>query len=244
MIYLLYGKDGESSLKRYLALIEATKKSLPGAVAVNFNSGNFDADEFLQIAHGKGMFCQANIISCNGLLEKKDHARFLSSKIMDLANSPNVFIFREGDLDDAAMVNFKNAGAKVEKFNESFVARKGGELFNMFSISDAFGARDRKKLWVAYQKMLAAGIEGEEALWKIIWQIKMILFVTNADLSSAATKKLKFSPFVLDKSRSFSKNFKADELKGMYWKLLNIFHLARRGEIDMEVATERFVMEV
>src|SRR5690606_36911869 len=52
---------------------------------------------------------------------------------------------------------------------------QGRPDFNIFTITDAVGARDKRRAWVLYMQALAAGFSAEEVFFKIVWQVKSML---------------------------------------------------------------------
>ena len=49
----------------------------------------------------------------------------------------------------------------LEDIEKMPLDKKGNE-FNIFSLTDAVGARNKKEAWVLYQKALLAGVSAEE----------------------------------------------------------------------------------
>jgi len=112
--------------------------------------------------------------------------------------------------------------------------------FNIFSLGDALGKRDRKNLWILYEKAIASGISPEEIHGTLFWQVKsMILSKSAKDAEEAVLK-----PYVFKKSNSYAKNFTSEELFAISSKLVDIYHEARRGVHDFGIALELFILQV
>ncbi len=110
----------------------------------------------------------------------------------------------------------------------------------MFSLTDALGRRDKKQLFVLYQKAKMNKSAAEEIHGILFWQIK-------AMLQAAAAKNAQDSglnPYVYQKSLASLKNFSEQELKAISSRLVSIYHEARRGMVDFDVALEKFILEV
>src|SRR3989344_8757951 len=69
--------------------------------------------------------------------------------------------------------------AATEDEHEKPVLDKKGREFNIFALTDAFGARNKKDAWIIYQKALLAGLSAEEIFFKIIWQVKSMLIASR-----------------------------------------------------------------
>ena len=111
--------------------------------------------------------------------------------------------------------------------------------FNVFTITDALGERDRGELWLAAQQALKAGISSEEIFWKLVWQVKNILLVS----AGGEIKSLK--PFVIQKARQFSANFSQSELANLSSNLVKLWHETKREENrDFALELERLLLTV
>src|SRR5690606_12055282 len=98
-----------------------------------------------------------------------------------------------------------------EDVQEEAIGAKKRPDFNIFSLTDAVGARDKRKAWVIYMQALASGLSAEEIFFRIVWQVKTMLIA--AKTSSAAEADMK--PFPYSKAKGFLKKFKAEELEKM-----------------------------
>ena len=101
----------------------------------------------------------------------------------------------------------KRSLAAVGSQNERKVfKRQGKEEINLFQLCDAFAQRNKRQLWLLFQRALLLGVSAEEIFWKLWWQTKNLLLLKNLPLGRAAKSGL--HPFVEKKTRSFLKNFK------------------------------------
>ena len=126
---------------------------------------------------------------------------------------------------------------KVDEDEKPLFDKKGRE-FNIFSLTDAIGARDRKRAWVLYQKALSAGLVAEQIFFKVVWQIKSMLIVSKT--KSVGETDMKDFPY--SKARSFLKNFKPGELETLSENLVVGYHRARRGEGEIETLVEKILL--
>lgn len=117
---------------------------------------------------------------------------------------------------------------------------KSASDFNIFSLTDAIGSRDKKKAWMLYQKALASGLDPDRIFPTIFWQVKSLLLASRTKSASEADMK----PFPYNKAKSNLKNFKEGELEKMSEELLVGYHNIRRGEGEMETLLEKFVLSL
>jgi len=117
------------------------------------------------------------------------------------------------------------------------VAKK--DSFNIFTLTDAIGARKKKDAWILYQKALASGMVADDIFWRAIaWEIKTLLLASKT--SSAEESGL--NPFVYQKAKAYSKNFKQGELEQISENLVVGYHNARRGIGEIETLIEKILL--
>ncbi|KKQ20349.1 MAG: hypothetical protein US34_C0013G0021 [Candidatus Nomurabacteria bacterium GW2011_GWC2_36_9] len=131
-----------------------------------------------------------------------------------LKESETLFIFKEDKLLAVDQKKYKKYG-EIKTFESKKKAEK--EKFNVFQITDAYANRDKVTAWTLYRKGIEAGVEPEAIAGILFWKIKTMI------LSSA---------------RSFDK----DELKHNSSSIVSIYHKAHRGEVDLTIGLEQFIL--
>lgn len=240
MIYLFYGND----IKKRKEAYEKLKESLgikEGKVSFfTMDDYLFEESKLEEYIFGRGLFESQFVVVLRGVLEDKEAEDFVLSSLDDLKKSPNIFIFLETAVSGSILSRFKKVAEKVEEFKQP---TSKTQPFKLFSLTDAFSRKDKKKAWVLYQKALSDGAAPEEMVNLLFWQIKAMLLVKGLPNSPAEIKKTGLHPFVFKKSLSFSSNFTTRELRGLSSRLLSIFHENRRTNRDLGVELERFILE-
>ena len=125
----------------------------------------------------------------------------------------------------------------LEDIEKMPLDKKGNE-FNIFSLTDAVGARNKKEAWVLYQKALLAGVSAEEIFFKLFWQVKSMLIVSKVKGVGETDMK----PFTYNKAKSFLKNFTQNELEKLSEDLVTGYILARRGGGEIETLIEKILL--
>ena len=110
--------------------------------------------------------------------------------------------------------------------------------FNIFALTDALGARQRREAWILYQKALGAGLSAEEIFFKIVWQVKSMLIASRT--RNVGETDMKVFPY--NKAKGFLKNFKSGELEKLSESLAVGYHRARRGEVEIETLVEKLLL--
>jgi hypothetical protein len=129
--------------------------------------------------------------------------------------------------------------AKAEEETD-MVGPKGRSDFNIFALTDAIGARDKRGAWVLYRKALASGMAPEEVFYKLVWQVKSLLLAKNT--KSADEAGMKAYPY--SKAQGYLKNFQGDELENLSQELVIGYHQARRGKGEMETFVEKVLLKL
>lgn len=138
------------------------------------------------------------------------------------------------------------ASKEIEKFQLGSSASKLEEttVYNPFAICDAFAEKNKAKTWTIYQQALRQGVPAEEVFFKILWQIKNLLMVKK--LSSAGVtnlaKETGLHAFVAGKAMKAAKNFSEEELINYSHEMLKIYHQKRRGESELPIGFEKFIL--
>ena len=117
---------------------------------------------------------------------------------------------------------------------------KKGHEFNIFALTDAVGARDKKKAWIIYQKALLAGLSPEEIFYKLVWQVKSLLLA--AKTKSAAEADMKSFPY--SKAKGYLKNFKTEEFESLSEDLVTSYVKTRQGEGEIETLVEKILLRL
>lgn len=112
--------------------------------------------------------------------------------------------------------------------------------FNVFALTDAIGARDKRRAWTLYMQALAAGLVAEEVFFKVVWQVKSMLIASKT--KSVAETDMKEFPY--SKAKGFLKNWKDGELEKLSEDLVIGYQNARRGEGEMETFVEKTLLSL
>jgi DNA polymerase III delta subunit len=257
MIHLVYGNKRDKVLARSAEIVDKARKSNSGALYFKFTEDGFDKAKFEDLIGGQSLFSEKVVVLCDSLLDNAEIYFFVLKKAEDLALSGNLFVFREGKLNKKELDALTRDGSKTEDFStpedkkgyagaREVKLRAGYENFNIFGFTDALGARDKKRAWTLYQKGLRAGLPAEELFWKAIWLFKSVILVSSINKNQKDLEgKLKIKPNTQSNARNFLRNYEKDNLfLEKYKNLVDIYHRFRRGEVEAEMATEQFIINL
>lgn len=128
--------------------------------------------------------------------------------------------------------------AGEEDYSDDLKAERSD--FNIFSFTDALGARDKKQAWILYHKALTSGLSAEELFYKAVWIVKTMMLAGK----SRSAEEAGLNPFVYKKAQSFLKKFKKGEVEKLSEDLVIGYHEARRGKGDLETALEKIILSL
>ena len=257
MIYILHGEDTEKARTKAHELVDSLRAKKPDASFFKIEATQFSAERLDELINSQGLFESKYIVLFGRVFENKEAKEQLINSRKELAESPHIFIFLEGKIDKASLTKLEKVATKVQVFEvgggavgasgkgRTFaVGETSGQFsiseFNIFSLGDAFGRRDKKELWFLYSKAALRNIPAEEIHGILFWAWKsMALAATSKDAAEAG-----INPYVFQKSSGFAKNFKKEELSAMGERLVRMFHDAHRGKVDFDIELERFVLGV
>jgi DNA polymerase III delta subunit len=238
MIIFIHGENTEKARNKAHELIDSLRKKKPDASFFKINSENWNEGLITEYAMGQGLFSNKYIVFLDKICENKDLKDSFIDKLDEMKSSENVFIILEGKLDKITITKIEKRSDKVQLF-ELIEKTYKKEDFNIFSLGEALGNRDKKNLWILYRSALNNGKVPEEIHGTLFWQLKSIAIASKTD--SATNSGL--SPFVFSKSKNYLKNFKQQEIFNMLNTLISISHDSRRGIGEIETSLERWILE-
>ena len=236
MLYVIYGKDREKGRARFRALKEELGKKCGEEHIVL--EGEISKEVLHSFAATQGLFGGTTLHTFDCVFDKKDEQEVLLAHASELDLSPNTFLVFEPELDKKVAEGIAETKVKIEEFAPKKIDTR--PEFNIFSLGDALGKRNKKELWVLYQGALSAGLSSEEISGTLFWAVKNLALIKNAKPGDDAG----MNPFVAKKTREFAENFTAEEIKNLSHSLVTIYHEAHRGGEPMDIALERFILGV
>jgi DNA polymerase III delta subunit len=235
MLTVLVGTDRARKAARLEALTSACQKK--GMDIVSYNDVSFTADEVAASAGNTSLFGGKTMTVLSGITDVAETRNELEKIIPTLCESENEFILVENHLLAPFLKVVKKYEGQIEEFEEKFKTKKQ-EAFNIFTLTDAFSARNRSQCWALYRSALSAGIEPRELAGKIFWAVKNMLITEK----TASAQEAGLHPFVYQKAKESAKNFREGELQSYVGELAILFHEALVSGKDLETSLEAFLL--
>ena len=244
MIIFIYGTDTDKIRKISRKHLDTLIGKRPDAEFFKMDEETFDEAKFEELIFSQGLFDKKFIVHLDRALLNKDAREFIVKHLSELAESENAFVITESKLAKPTFEKIKKVSFKTEVFKAPISAIANKPEFNIFSLADALGRKDKKTAWVLLYKALRAGITPEQIHGTVFAQIKNMAFIKHAEEEKVKTSELGLHPFVVKKTMGFTKNFSQEELEKLSRKLVTIYHDARRGGDELPVALEKFMLSL
>ncbi len=238
MIYFVTGEERTRVRKTVDDLTAALQKKRPNALLFRMSSAEWNKDNFSGIAGGQGLFEHKYIVVLESLFEDEDAAEYLKDQMKELKAADHAFLFVEYSPKAPVKKLLEKNAEKTWDVEAKEVAPK--KEFNIFSMTDALGERNKARLWTLYQKALMNGSEPEEIHGILFWQIKSLLGVAQSKTADEAGVK----PFVWSKSQRFLRNYSLPELKNISSEMVSLYHLSRIESGELEDYLEEFLLKL
>ena len=235
MIYFFSGEDNKKSFDKASALFQNLKSKKSEASFLSFDQEEISLSILDELIISQGLFSKKIVAFLKYPLERTDLKKEILKKIKLLRDSENIFVWVERDL---------NASEEktISEFSEKYLISKGDkkikEDFNIFSLTEAFGRRDKFKLWTLILEAYRKNKSAEEIQGVLFWQSKSIALSKSEKTSEGAGLK----PFSFTKAKQFGNNFSDEEINNTLKKLVEIYHEAHLGKVNFEMALEEFAL--
>jgi DNA polymerase III delta subunit len=132
-----------------------------------------------------------------------------------------------------------NVGFEEAEEDERFALAPKEREFNIFQLTDALSARDKRNAWIIYERALASGMAADEVYWRVMWGVKALLLASKTDAESSG-----LNPFVYKKAKANLRNWKTEELEKLSETLVLGYHDARRGIGEIETLIEKTLLNL
>lgn len=135
---------------------------------------------------------------------------------------------------------YRGVFSENEEISEKKPKPQREYAYNPFALQDAIGEKSVKKIWLEYNKLISEGIEAEDIIHKIISKVRDMVAINKG----AKAEILNIKDYPYNKSKRDLKNWKAEELKNFYTKLVSIYHRSRMGGEVLDTALEKTLLSL
>jgi len=225
MLYLLHGKSQQR--KEFIRSL-ATELSLTPQHIYDNDIQSVDINQL--VSTQTGLFGDKEMYVIHSLARTLDIKNLLEG----YAGSDNIFIFSEDTITKPITKVFEKHEATIQDFGKE--EKKTENKFNMFSLTDALGARDKKNLWLLFQEAIKNG-SPEEIHGILFWQVKNLALVKTSQTNPG------MNPFVYNKTSGYAAKFTPEEIQKMAGDLVYMFH-NRDTYSTLDIELEKLILSL
>jgi DNA polymerase III delta subunit len=230
MLYVYYGTDIEEVRKKALAVL-AEK----GLVIERLETDSYAPGLLPALLGSAPLFGESSAYLIDNPSGEESFFEECVSLAKELSDSSTIFVIVEKTVLAAPKKKFEAAGAVLSEFKK--VAK---EEFNAFAMADALASKDKRTLWLLLQRAKAEGMVSEEIIGTLWWQLKtMRLAAVSKTAEEAGIKEYPFK-----KAKAALGKFPLMEVERQSRELLRIGHESRRGNLDLELGLEAWVLSL
>lgn len=238
MIRFFIGEDSYGARNAMREAIASVRKESPNALETHHDDTSFDPIIAREALSGGGMFGVGNIIIFDGIFEHAEGCFFYEKVLPDFFDTEHHVFIRESALDKKILEKLKKKAIISE-----FVPLKKPEIrSNNFAIADAIGAKDKKNIWVEFEKARRSGRAMEELHGTIFWAFKSMYICATKKKEEAIASGMK--EYSYRTYFNYAKNFLIPEIEDKLAQLKEMYHAAHRGEEELDVLIEKFLLKL
>ena len=235
MIQLFIGEDTQKARKEARECFEQAKSEYPEALISVFDDVSFDSALATDAFISENLFGGINILYFDGLLDDPEGESFYRNTIQD---TTHLVVIREKVMPKDLLLFFQ----RISEIKEYPLIKKIEKRDNSFAIADAVGARDKKRAWVEFERLRRRGAAMEEVHGTIFWAFKSMHIALVLPKPEAFATGMK--DFTYRNYYGFAKKYLKKELEDKLSELKDIYHMGHRGEGELGVLIEQFLLRL
>jgi DNA polymerase III delta subunit len=216
MLALIYGTDSD---KKKIAREKILAGFAGGKSSLEIRGGsNLQQSEIEQAAGGTSLFGERLAYILEYPSENDIFYDFLLNYLGTFSESQNMFIVMERELLKEYVKLYEKNDAEIILCDVPKAASK--KSFNVFSITDAFMSRDKKKTWLLYREAIGLDHAPEAIVGVLFWAVKDMLL----------------------KNKFFK--WKKEELENISRELVRVMNEAHQGSVEIEEGVEELILKM
>ncbi len=231
MLHLIYGNDTITVREKAHTFIGVEEKK--GVKIEKIETDNYTEGIFADVVGAVSLFGEKTLYVIDTPSEKNEMYDDVVRNLEAFKDSDNTFLV----IEEALLAPQKK---KFQKYTESMEEYKATatERFNAFGMADSLSQKDKKTLWLQLQEAKKAHLSAEEIIGILWWQLKSMRLAKNTDSAIEAGMK----DFPYNKAKRALGSFKEGELEILSQELLKVYHEGHLGNVDIDIALERWVL--
>ena len=237
MLYVYYGKDVDTARTKVQVTVANMLAKSPDALYFRITNDDLGGYNFDELTGSQALFKNEYVVVLDTLFSTKEGEEIVLHNLAKIAEAPHPFFVLDAALTAPIKKKLEKHAIKVHEFKEANTKKES--KFNTFSLTDALGERDVKKLWSLFREAKKSGVSDEEIHGTLFWMLKSIVLAARAKTADEAGMK----PYPFNKAKNSLKNFSSIEvIEGHVRTLALLPQQARRTGVALEIELERFIL--
>jgi len=239
MLYAYYGEDIDTARKKVQATVASMLAKNPDALYFRITSDNLQEYNFDELTGSQALFKSEYVVVLDTLFASKEDGEIVLNNLDKIAESAHPFFLLDGKLLAPVKKKLAKHAEKVHEFE--LKDKQKTESFNTFSLTDALGEKNVKKLWTLFREAKHSGASDEEIHGILFWMFKSLALAGQSSSAEEAGMK----PYPFNKAKGFLKNFGTKEKLEEHLRKFALLpqHARRRGTV-LEIELERFILKL
>jgi len=239
MLYAYYGEDVDAARKKVQATVGSMLAKNPEAMYFRITSDALHQYDFDELTGSQGLFKNEYIVVLDTLLDSKENEERVLSNLEKIAAASHPFFILDKKLLAPVRKKLEKHATQVQEFELAKKTKE--EAFNTFSLTDALGEKNVKKLWTLFREAKHHGVSDEEIHGILFWMFKSLSLASQSSTAEEAGMK----PYPFNKAKGFLKNFSSLEKLNMYLaEFAMLPQKARRRSVLLEIELEQFILSL
>ena len=229
MLYVFYGTDVSKSREKAHYLVDSLRTKKPDASYVPITADNWNALTIEENLGGQGLFSSKYIVFLDRVTENAVAKEEVVDFLPAMNESSNIFVILEGKVIVELKKAIEKSAEKVVVTDLPTVAKSFGSRvagagdFNVFALADAVANRNKANSWTIFRQAVDRGIGSESILGTLFWKVKTMIVASGGKGSTKYSKV---------------------ELENLLTRLVTLYHDGHRGMVDLELGTEKLLLEL
>ncbi len=233
MLTVYFGKDAIEVRKK--AFDRVREIEMGGTSVERITAEGFERGMLANCAGASSLFSGPQALLLDTPTEDPEVFEEVLQSVAALTESRNTFLIIEGPLLAEQKKIFAQAGATCIEVQEN-----EKKEFNVFLVSDALASRDKRTLWLLLQAARREGVSAENIIGTLFWQLKILRLAAVTKTAEEAEQKA----YPYNKAKRALGKFTKGELETLSESVLTLYHDGHRGLRDIDIALERWVLEL
>jgi hypothetical protein len=234
MLISIVGNDFSKKQKKTREVIAGLKIKRPDAFFSHMDSLDLDENKFEEsLSTIGGLFEEKSIYWFSNIFRDIKLKNIFLEKLPEFQSSENAFVFSEDSVTPTELKTLEKHSFATHTF---IIPKKD---FDIFTISNAVQAKNKKLLWIEYHKALSSGLAVEQIYANIFYALKTI---TLAEKFSESDSGLKSFPY--KKAKSSLSVWKKSEASSKLFSLVSIYNQSRLSGLPLPEALEKYILEL